>query len=527
MVEEKVTTGIKFKFKLDKETKKNLGLYFDEYNKAINFAVRVIDRELSKLLFAGKIRKNENGEVVKDEKGDKIWDYPDESCFCGNKIKYYEGNKPICENCFKNKFTENGLRKRMYSAKGRKAEHEINIKNSTSKISKTHFNYAIREAFNQYKSIKRQKQERKKRLSNERKRLQQFIEMRDGKNIVLPKREKQKALRYIHPAWKSQENSLDKVRGYTLAGINGKIKIFDRNIKREEESLKNKGTINFKAKRIMLDKSVKFIEDKKVNLSISKMLPKEYELDLPLREKRLKWLKEKIDIIKNQEAKYAYLLRRDNEFYLQYTLETFPNIKEDYSGAIGIDRGISHIAVCTFVDKNGKNDPPIFLSSSEILRLKNLQKERDKFLRGKHNKIRKKRNMRNIESMIGLRLHEYSKKIVELASKKNAFITFENLTKIKKSRYKMSKNLQYKLSLFIFKRLSDLVDYKARKEGIKVLYVPPENTSKECSHCGEKVDTQRPFNGNSSLFKCNKCNIQINADYNASINIAKKGLNIS
>ena len=74
--------------------------------------------------------------------------------------------------------------------------------------------------------------------------------------------------------------------------------------------------------------------------------------------------------------------------------------------------------------------------------------------------------------------------------------------------------------------MSDLVDYKARKEGIKVEYVPPEYTSKECSHCGEKVNTERPFNGNSSLFKCNKCGVQLNADYNASINIAKKGLKI-
>ena len=70
------------------------------------------------------------------------------------------------------------------------------------------------------------------------------------------------------------------------------------------------------------------------------------------------------------------------------------------------------------------------------------------------------------------------------------------------------------------------MDYKAKREGIKVEYISPENTSKECSHCGEKVDTQRPFNGNSSLFKCNKCGIQLNADYNASINIAKKGLKV-
>ena len=135
--------------------------------------------------------------------------------------------------------------------------------------------------------------------------------------------------------------------------------------------------------------------------------------------------------------------------------------------------------------------------------------------------------MRNIEPKINLILHQYSKEIVDSAKDKNAFITFEKLEKIEKSRSKMAKKLQYKLSLFTFKKLSDLVDYKAKREGIKVLYVDPAYTSKECSHCGERVNTQRPFNGNTSLFKCNNCGIKINADYNASVNIAKKGLNIS
>jgi len=520
-----VTTGVKFKLKLDKEANKNLNDYFDEYGKAINFAVKVIDKELSKIRFAGKIKKDEKGEIIKDEKGKKIYEYPKESCSCGKEIRYYENEKPICENCFKLKFTENGLRKRMYSAKGRKAEQNINIKNATNKISKTHFSYAIREAFNLNKSIEKQKKERIRRLREEKKKLQQFIEMKEGNVILIPKQKNQRVERYIHPLWKKEKN-LSEFRGYSNNTIQSKIKILDRNVRKEEKSIKEKGNINFKARRIMLDKSVKFFDNDKVSFTISKSLPKQYDLDLPSKEKRLNWLNEKINLIKNQKPKYAYLLKKDEFFYLQYTLENTSNIKENYSGAIGIDRGISHIAVCTFVLNDGKNQPPKFFSSSEILRLKNLQKERDKFLRRKHNKIRKKGNMRNIEDRIKLILHEYSKQIVELAKDKDAFIVFEKLEKIRKSRIKMSKKLQYKLSQFIFKRLSDLVDYKAKKEGIKVEYISPEYTSKECSHCGEKVNTERPFNGNSSLFKCNHCGVQLNADYNASINIAKKGLKI-
>ena len=219
MVEEtKVTTSVKFKLKLDKETSEKLNNYFDEYGKAINFAVRIVDKELSKVRFAGKIKKDSNGEITKDEKGKNVYEYPDESCSCGKQIKYWENEKPICEECFKLKFTENGLRKRMYSAKGRKAEQDFNVKNSTNKISKTHFSYAIREAFILNKSVEKQKKARRKRLENERRRLQQFIDMLDGKVILLPKRERQRSERYIHPSWQKSDD-LSNFRGYSKNNI--------------------------------------------------------------------------------------------------------------------------------------------------------------------------------------------------------------------------------------------------------------------------------------------------------------------
>jgi IS605 OrfB family transposase len=524
MGEDSITTGMKFKLKLDKETKTKLDNYFDEYGKAIRFATNVIQKELADDKFAGKARLDENKKPLLDENGKKTWDFPEEFCSCGNNVHRYVNRKPFCQECYKNKFTENGIRKRMYSAKGRKAEHQINIKNTTSKISPTHLQYAIREAYNLDKSVKKQ---RKKRYDNLRKlkiKLQEFIDMREGKNILLPRKQGSRVDRFIHPSWKNKEKNLDAFRGYSISIIGSKIKILDRNIKREEKSLKEKGKINFKAKKLMLHNSIKFLEGNKVSFTLFKK--EEYDLDLPKNNKKLNWLKERIELIREQKPKYAYLLRNDRGFFLQYTLETPFEINENYSGAIGIDRGISHIAVCTFVSNDGKNEPPKFFSSSEILRLRNLQKERDRYLRGKHNKIRKKKTMRNIEPRINIVLHQYSKEIVDFAKKKNAFIVFEDLQKILKSRVKMSKKLQYKLSLFTFKKLSDLIDYKAKREGIKVDYVPPENTSIECSRCGEKVDTQRPFNGNASLFKCNKCGIQLNADYNASINIAKKSLNM-
>ena len=176
MEEEKsVVLGVKFKLKLDKETIKKLNEYFDEYGKAINFAVNLIQKELADDRFAGKIKLDENKKPLLDENGKKIYEFPNEYCSCGKQINRYVNNKPFCQECYKNKFTENGLRKRMYAAKGRKAVHNFNIKNATNKISKTHFNYVIREAFILDKSIKKQRKKRNERLRELKRKLNQFI----------------------------------------------------------------------------------------------------------------------------------------------------------------------------------------------------------------------------------------------------------------------------------------------------------------------------------------------------------------
>ena len=112
-----VTTGIKFKLKLDKETERKLDKYFDEYGKAISFATNIIQKELADDRFAGKPRLDENKKPILDKNRKKIWDFPDELCSCGNQVNRYVNKKPFCKECYKNKFTENGIRKRMYSAK--------------------------------------------------------------------------------------------------------------------------------------------------------------------------------------------------------------------------------------------------------------------------------------------------------------------------------------------------------------------------------------------------------------------------
>jgi len=67
-----------------------------------------------------------------------------------------------------------------------------------------------------------------------------------------------------------------------------------------------------------------------------------------------------------------------------------------------------------------------------------------------------------------------------------------------------------------FAELRSIVEYNATAIGKKVVAIDPRYTSRTCSRCG----FQKKENRNGRTFKCNSCSFQIDADLNASRNIA-------
>ena len=63
-----------------------------------------------------------------------------------------------------------------------------------------------------------------------------------------------------------------------------------------------------------------------------------------------------------------------------------------------------------------------------------------------------------------------------------------------------------------------MIKYKADRVGIKVRYVNPAYTSQTCSRCGHIDKNNRQT---QEKFICTNCDYEINADHNASINIAR------
>ncbi|ERG91309.1 MAG: transposase, IS605 OrfB family, central region [Haloquadratum walsbyi J07HQW1] len=67
-----------------------------------------------------------------------------------------------------------------------------------------------------------------------------------------------------------------------------------------------------------------------------------------------------------------------------------------------------------------------------------------------------------------------------------------------------------------FNRFSNILEYKAKVEGIRVVEVPERDTSKTCCVCGREDDSQRVERG---LYVCEECDAAFNADVNGAENI--------
>ena len=97
-----------------------------------------------------------------------------------------------------------------------------------------------------------------------------------------------------------------------------------------------------------------------------------------------------------------------------------------------------------------------------------------------------------------------------IVSKPYDLIVLEDLTNI--GNYRKNK----KLGKWSFAELRSIIEYKAAAIGKKVMVIDPRYTSRTCSRCG----FQKKENRNGRTFKCKSCGFRIDADLNASRNIA-------
>lgn len=110
--------------------------------------------------------------------------------------------------------------------------------------------------------------------------------------------------------------------------------------------------------------------------------------------------------------------------------------------------------------------------------------------------------------------HKVSRTIIDYAVKNGCgTIQLEKLTGIGKDAEPFIKNWSYF-------DLQTKIEYKAKEQGIKIVYINPQFTSQRCCKCGN-INAE---NIQKDRFVCTECGFKENTFYNASQNIALKDI---
>ena len=212
-------------------------------------------------------------------------------------------------------------------------------------------------------------------------------------------------------------------------------------------------------------------------------------------------------------------------WYLSYTedVDTQATNLPDYTKGVGIDLGIKTLATVS----DGTKVPNIkTFRRVRILnkRLKRLQRKVSrKYLINKCNKHNKTKNIIKLEKRIKLihrslkniRINHIRKFVSELVKKQPQYIAIEDLNVKGMMR---NKHLAKDIANCSFYTIKEHLIRKAKERNIVVRLVDRfYPSSKTCSNCGSH---KKDLKLSQRVYHCNNCQVKIDRDFNASLNIA-------
>ncbi len=202
----------------------------------------------------------------------------------------------------------------------------------------------------------------------------------------------------------------------------------------------------------------------------------------------------------------ALLTINTNKMFLHLTFSRDVNIQTISNRLqLGVDVGINHVAVTSqrqfFSGKKIKNKMIKYKRLRTKLQAKGTRSSQ-KLLKRISGRERRFKAWAN---------HNISKAIVSNCDA--GTIVMENIKGIRKQR--RGKRFNFWLNGWNFRQLQSFIEYKALQKGVRVVKVSPYLTTQTCSNCGNLGSRSKGF------FVCSHCGYSLNADLNASYNLAK------
>lgn len=234
-------------------------------------------------------------------------------------------------------------------------------------------------------------------------------------------------------------------------------------------------------------------------------------------------LKEKGYIPVDKIIKSGCITKQANKYFVSVIIDTdIPKFIPIYNNGIGIDLGLKKFAVLS-TGNIYKNINKSRLIKNIEKRLKREQKRLSKKYENKKkgvatlnkNIYKKISRIQKLHYKLSCIRTDYINKVVnEVVKTKPRFITIENLniTGMMKNRHLSKAISKQKFYEFRIKLI-----HKAKKLNIEIRLADKfYPSSKLCSCCG---NIKHDLKLKDRMYKCNYCNLEIDRDYNASINL--------
>lgn len=244
-------------------------------------------------------------------------------------------------------------------------------------------------------------------------------------------------------------------------------------------------------------------------------------------------LKGTLELVKNQKS---------NQYYLHVPLDRIIIKKEmtEQSEILGLDVGITDLITLSNGSIYGANSAELFYTLSDNLVNKNRSRlfsykrqleERILTEQEEPEKAILEQKLRNLENNnLGSKkriskISKYKSRIVShincelnkmVKEEDIEEIVREDLNWVSKKKKNVSRKQQNRFSTWSKGVLLERLSVKLAENGIKETIVNPAYTSQVCCKCNHLG------NRNGKVFKCLNCNLNIDADFNASINTKKR-----
>ena len=233
-------------------------------------------------------------------------------------------------------------------------------------------------------------------------------------------------------------------------------------------------------------------------------------------------------IPKNAIIKSGTIIKIADRYFLSLVMEVDDIVKTENKNikGLGVDLGIKDTAICS----NGM----VFKSINKTKKVKKLKKKLKReqrkmsrsveYSKSKRIKLKecknfnkKKLKVQKLFYRLNCIRDDYNNKIVdEITRAKLKYITIENL---KVSNMMKNKHLSKAIQEQNFYAIRTKLINKCKERNIELRLVDTfYPSSKTCSCCGE---IKKDLKLNDRIYKCCNCGLEIDRDYNASINLEK------